>query len=327
MSASLAEPLIAGASMPAARAKRGGAIVAHAEQPVLDPALGSDAALRRIGLAGLDHLSRNEAAALAGRAGGIHQMRVAARRLRAMLSGFAQRLPEHQRHWAFEELCWLADALAPARNLDVFETVLLRDAQRASDDPLAFEPLRQATERQRRAAHRLVIEAIQSDRYAGLVAHLHSWFETCGWRRSDGGMPEPPVGEVAERILRRRWRAAKKRGKQFAEQAPEQRHRLRIALKKLRYTAEATASLYPPDAVAPLTGRLKRLQDELGHLNDVRVGHEILAGLTSEAGPNRAIAEAGRHMLDWHERRLIDREPKLREHLRELFDTQPFWHG
>src|SRR5437868_1359410 len=205
MSASLAEPMIA-APAPAGRVKRGGVPVIHAEPPALDPALGGDAALRRIGLAGLDHLSRNEAAALAG-------------------------------------------------------------------------------------------------------------------------MPEPPVGEIAGKILRRRWRAAKKRGKEFAEQAPEQRHRLRIALKKLRYTAEATASLYPPDAVAPLTARLKRLQDELGHLNDVRVGHEILAALASDDGPDTASAEAGGRMFDWHERRLIDREPKLREHLRELFEAQPFWHG
>src|SRR5204863_6270842 len=84
--------------------------------------------------------------------------------------GFAERLPEDQRHWAAEELCWLADALARARNLDVFETALLRPVQRASDDPLAFEPLRRAAERQRRAAHRLVIEAIRSDRYASLIA-------------------------------------------------------------------------------------------------------------------------------------------------------------
>ena len=204
MSASLAEPVIAAPS-PAGRAKRGGVPVIHAEPPPLDPALGGDAALRRIGLAGLDHLSRNEAAALAGMPGGIHQMRVAARRLRAMMSGFAERLPEDQRHWAAEELCWLADALAPARNLDVFETALLRPVQRASDDPLAFEPLRRAAERQRRAAHRLVIEAIRSDRYASLIAHLLAWFETCGWRRLDPGMPEPPVGEVAGKILRRRW--------------------------------------------------------------------------------------------------------------------------
>jgi CHAD domain-containing protein len=243
------------------------------------------------------------------------------------LSGFAERLPDHQRRWASEELCWLADALAPARNLDVFETVLLRPVQRASDDPLAFESLRLATERQRRAAQRLVIEAIRSERYAGLIAHLLAWFETCGWRRLDGGTPEPPIGEIAGRILRHRWRVAKKRGKEFAAQSPEQRHRLRIALKKLRYTAEALASLYPLDTVAPLGARLKRLQDALGHLNDVQVGHEILAGLASDAGPDGALAEAGRRVLGWHERRLSDREPRLREQLRELFEAGPFWRG
>ena len=68
MSASLAEPVIA-APLPAGPAKRGGVPITHAEPPALDPALGGDAALRRIGLAGLDHLSRNEAAALAGMPG------------------------------------------------------------------------------------------------------------------------------------------------------------------------------------------------------------------------------------------------------------------
>src|SRR5207237_1260371 len=100
--------------------------------------------------------------------------------------------------------------------------------RRCAGSALPVSITSRATERQRRAAHRLVIEAIRSDRYASLIAHLLAWFETCGWRRLDPGMPEPPVGEVAGKILRRRWRAAKKRGKEFAEQAPEQRHRLRI---------------------------------------------------------------------------------------------------
>jgi len=72
MSASVAEAVMGGA--PAARAHGGGVLVIHAKPPALDPTLGCDAALRRIGLAGLDHLSRNEAAALAGMPGGIHQM-------------------------------------------------------------------------------------------------------------------------------------------------------------------------------------------------------------------------------------------------------------
>src|ERR1043165_8564337 len=106
MSTSVAEAVTGVA--PAARGHGGGVLVVHAEPPSLDPALGCDAALRRIGLAGLDHISRNEAAALARMPGGIPQMRVAARRLRAIFCGFAQRLPPHQPDWASEALCWLA---------------------------------------------------------------------------------------------------------------------------------------------------------------------------------------------------------------------------
>src|SRR5215472_7192771 len=324
-----AEPALSAetASRPVLRRNRGSAAVIHAAPPTLDPVVGSDAALRQIGLVCLVHLSRNEAAALAGAPGGIHQMRVAVRRLRAILSGFGDRLPEHQRHWAFEELRWFAGALGPVRNLDVFEAVLLRPAQRAASDRSALEPLRHAVERQRRAAHRDAVAAIRSDRYANLITHLFRWCETCGWRYDRTEPSEPPVGETAACMLQRRWRVAKKRGEDFAAQSPSERHRLRIALKKLRYTAEALSSFYPSEQVASFAARLKRLQDDLGHANDVRVGHEILGALASDTDSGSGLAEAGRQMLAWHEQRLLKTEPKMRKHLRELFETEPFWRS
>jgi CHAD domain-containing protein len=155
---------------------------------------------------------------------------------------------------------------------------------------------------------------------------LRRWFESCGWR--DGGRAEGldrPIGGVAEHVLQRRWRVAKKRGKGFAAQSPNQRHRLRIALKKLRYTAEALASLCVPEKAEAFVKGLKRLQDDLGHANDLRVGHEILAELAPPASRAGAIAEAGQRILDWQEERLAKNEPKLRKHLHELFATEPFW--
>ena len=308
----------------AARAKRRS--ITAAEPPALDPALSGDAALRHIGLASLDHISRNEPAVLAGIDDGIHQMRVAVRRLRATLSAFAKLLPEEQRQWASAELRWLADALGPARNLDVFETALLEPAQRASDDPRAFEPLRRAAVRQRRAAHHTAANAVRSARYAALMLHLFRWFDARGWRGEGAEGSEKPIGELAARVLRRRWRVAKKRGKGFAAQSVRQRHRLRIALKKLRYAAESLAALYPRKKTDRFTTRLKRLQDDLGHANDVRVGYDILAALASGAGRDKAVAKPGKRMLGWHERRLAHAEPKLRKHLGVLFKSEPFWH-
>lgn len=298
----------------------------HAARPALDPALSGDAALQRIGLACVDHMLRNEPAVLAGIDGGIHQMRVAVRRLRATLSAFGKLLPEHQRRWASEELRWLADALGPARNLDVFETSLLKPARPDLDDAAALEQLREAARHRRRLAHREAADAVQSVRYVALKECLCRWFEGCGWQEGGAaGNLRRPVCGVAEPVLQRRWRVAKKRGKAFAAQSPGERHRLRIALKKLRYTAESLATLYPPGTTELFTKRLKRLQDDLGQANDLRVGQEILAELAPPAVRQPAIAEVGQRVLAWHEDRLAKREPKLRKHLHKLFETAPFW--
>jgi CHAD domain-containing protein len=81
--------------------------------------------LQQAGRACLDHLGRNEQAALAGDAEGIHQMRVAVRRWRAPLSAMAPFVPSGPRRRASNELRGVADALSEARNLDVFTSAVL----------------------------------------------------------------------------------------------------------------------------------------------------------------------------------------------------------
>ncbi|MBV9151356.1 MAG: CHAD domain-containing protein [Alphaproteobacteria bacterium] len=309
----------------ALRGERASVAAAYGEPPALDPAQSGDAALRQIGLAGLDNIVRNEAAVLAGLDQGIHQMRVSVRRLRAALSAFRELLPEHQRRWASAELRWLADALGPARNLDVFEATLLKPV---SDNPdtLALKTLRRAVQRQRRAAYRDAARAVRSARYAELMLNLSRWFETCGWRIGDhAARLEQPIGIISRHALQHRWRAAKRRSKGFAAQSSGQRHRLRIALKKLRYNAEALAVLYHRDDADRFIRRVKRLQDGLGHANDLCVGHDILAGLFPAPAADDRPAEIGKQLLDGHEARLAKREPKLRKHLHQLFETEPFW--
>ncbi len=298
----------------------------HSEAVVLDAGLSGDDALRRIGISCLDQIARNEAAVYAGLAEGIHQMRVAVRRLRAVLSGFARMLPQDQRSPASEELCWLANALAPARNLDVFETVLVASAPPAQAGPEGGQALREATERRRKAAYAQAVRAVRSRRYTALLLRLLRWFEDCGWRASTRSSDlEGPIGSLAAAILNRRLRAVKRRSEGFAGQSARQRHRLRIALKKLRYACEVLAELYPAGEVERFTRRLKRLQDDLGDANDVRVGRDIVAELAGRASRGRAIAAAGNAMLDWHERRLARREPKLKKHLDRLLDAECFW--
>src|SRR6266404_101991 len=92
----------------------------------LDPAMSAEAALERIGRRCLTHLLGNEQAALAGEPEGIHQMRVAVRRLRSALLALKRPLQKKHYRWASEQLRWLAQTLAPVRNLDVFAASLVR---------------------------------------------------------------------------------------------------------------------------------------------------------------------------------------------------------
>ncbi len=258
---------------------------------------------------------------------GVHQMRVAVRRLRAVLSGFREMLPPAQRHWASDELRWLAVALGEARNIDVFESALIRPAHEALPDVTALRVLSAAARRQRRAAYAAARQTIRSPRYTALLLGLMRWFDGRGWR--DGAVAsvlEQPIGDVAPLLLDKLRRAAKRRSKGFARQSDEKRHKLRIVLKKLRYTAELVGGLYDAAAVEKFIDGLKRLQDDLGDANDVRGAKDIVAELVH--GPDGAIiARAGKIVLAWHQRRLVARQPKTREHLRRMFDAEPFWRG
>jgi CHAD domain-containing protein len=220
---------------------------AHAKVLELAPGMSSEAVLQRAGRACLDHLLRNEESALSGDTEGIHQMRVAERRLRAILAAFAPALPKKARRWASRELRWLADVLGEARNIDVFSASLLQPARAALPGTGGFKRLAMATRNRRKAAHAAVVEAINSARFKESVLAMLQWFDEREWHtRGDLDDLQRPIGELAPILLDRCRHQAKKHAKHFARQSAKQRHQLRIALKKLRYAAELLGSLYDP---------------------------------------------------------------------------------
>ena len=300
---------------------------AHSTAVDLAPTLSGSEALRRLGVSCLDQILRNEAAVLAGIPEGIHQMRVAVRRLRAVLSAFGKMLPADQRRRASAELRWLADALGPARNLDVFRESVLAPARAAIGETSGIMALSAAAVRRRAAAYARAKKAVRSTRYTASLLQLFRWFEGSGWRSSRTSRElGAPVGALAVAVLDRRRRVARRCSKGFAKQSAAERHRLRIALKKERYVIEALAGLYPENEVRRFARRLKRLQDDLGEANDLRVARDIVAELAQAAGDARSeIVGAGDEILAWHKQRLAARERQLRQHLQGLLDAEPFW--
>jgi triphosphatase len=286
----------------------------------LDSAMTADAALQRIGRACLAHFLRNEAAALAGEPEGVHQMRVALRRLRAALLAFKRAIRPPERERVGEDLRWLNEPLGDARNLDVFSTQLLRPAEADLD----LHGLALALDEARRTAYERMRERIRSPQYTAALLRLTRWFEGCGWREN-GRTAAAPVGPLARRVLDRRRRKVRRRSAGFGRMGPAERHKLRIAVKNLRYAVELLASLFDPSDMERYVKRLKRLQDDLGYANDVRVAHELVAGLCPPAAGQCAVAEAAARLLAQHDHALARAEPELRDHLRRLNRAAPFW--
>jgi triphosphatase len=302
---------------------------AHADPISLDPGMTAEAVLQAIGCNCLSQLLRNEAAALAAEPEGVHQMRIALRRIRSAVSSLKTILPDEDRRWLEEELGWLADALGAARNLDVFTTELLPSARAGLADGPGWEDLTATLDRLRRAAYDRVREVVLAERYTATMLRLSRRFEAGGrptctlMGRSNAAAS--PIAEVAPRILDRRMRKVRRRSKGFGRLSPPQRHKLRIATKKLRYTVEVFASLFARDALSPFVKRLKRLQDDLGYANDIRVAHEFMPELFAQAKPGSPAIHAWIDVLEWHDQILAGRERKLRKHLRRLNGATPFW--
>jgi inorganic triphosphatase YgiF len=280
----------------------------------------------------LHHWSVNEAAALDGRdPEGVHQMRVGLRRLRSAVSLFGRLIAPERRDWLAERAKHVIGALGPARDWDVFLTESLAPVLTARPGDESLIALREAAERERQRGYEAAREALAKADYTRTVLELGRWIEARGWREQPTGrgaawFPRPIV-EFADHLLAKRHKKALKLGRNFAELAPEERHRLRIALKKLRYATEFFESLYARKRTKPYLKALKELQDALGHLNDVAVADGLTAELTRRAKTApRALATGSGMVRGWRARGQAEIEPQTQTAWQHFVDRKPFWH-
>jgi CHAD domain-containing protein len=284
----------------------------------LDAAMSSRDALRALCAASLDHLRANRARLLArGDAESLHQMRVALRRLRTALGAFKRLLPRAVLEPQIAEIRWLARALGEARDWDVFGASILEPA-------LAGHPRRHALLAMNRAAARLGARARENARRAARsprCARLLRSLDT--FAREEWTAQLAPAGRraraaavlpLARDALERRWRRVRKRGRRLAHLDAAALHRLRVAVKRLRYTALAFAPLFAARRTGAILRDLEAMQDALGGLNDCATAARLAS--KARATLSGARTRQARELLD--ER--ID--ATRREHQRAL---RPAW--
>jgi CHAD domain-containing protein len=216
----------------------------------------------------------------------VHQMRVAARRMRSALQAFGRVIDRDATRELTAELKWMAGELGGARDAEVMAERFAELLTQVPDD-LKLGPIDAAVtrtfERRGADARAVGLTVLDSDRY--LMLH----------ERIDALLTEPPLTARASRkakrelprSVRRAYHRVESRMTEAQRQpAGEDRdrafHETRKAAKRLRYAAEAVEPTLGKPA-ARLRKRLKSVQNLLGDHQDVAVSRPVLRELAGQA--------------------------------------------
>lgn len=249
---------------------------------------------------------------------GPHQLRVALRRLRVALRLFRPVLLPASARALAEAARDIGRLVSPLRDADVLVGELLLPAARAEAPDLAA-----ALESWHAATRQQVRERLCAAGATGFAIRLLRLAALGGWQRPGArARLATPFEAVVSPGLDRLWKTIRHRGARLAELDPEERHELRKDLKKLRYGTELAGSRA---SARPFVSALKRLQEDLGAINDLAV----LEGFAPDLPPADAaalaalVARVGRR----DQGRIDTFMGRACRHWRALAEAEPWWRA
>jgi CHAD domain-containing protein len=234
---------------------------------------------------------------------GVHEMRVAVRRMRAAL-----RASDHPEA-AQEELRWLGGVLGRIRDLDVLLGHLRgQAADLPEDEQAAVERLLHGLVEERRRARRRMLDAFRGARYTNLLRMLADLAMADG--RPAGKKDRQPA--LVDVIARPHRKLAKAAHALDDDPPDDDLHALRIKGKRLRYAAELAAPT-GGKPVRRLIKATKTFQDILGDHQDTVVAEAEVRRLLAEQPDLDAdvVFVAGR-LVERERQRRADRRARWR---------------
>lgn len=231
---------------------------------------------REVILRNLEKLHEAEPRARAGTdPEGVHDMRVATRRLRAALQVMEVTGTdlEHTRKFR-RQLRALSNSLAIVRDSDVFLENVEKYAQELlPEEAVGLDPLRAATDRQRAKGRKEMMRQLDNKQTKKLLETIRAWAEShedTGARYDEDGVPQPVwVRHFAHSTVWRRYEAVL--AYETIWPAPTHvMHQLRISGKRLRYTLEFFEEAMG-SGTRDVLKQLAAIQDRLGWIQDAEV--------------------------------------------------------
>jgi len=241
-------------------------------------------------------LKRHLPAALDGDAHGVHQARVASRRLREAVPVLTSGVKGAKAKKALGKIRRLTRALGTVRELDVTLQIIDDLTARQTLPRTALEDVRGHVVAERDERREVMLKRLAQVNLSKLDKRLLAMGEALadaegeGWREALGA-----------RLVKRAKALAVAMSEAGRMYSPEQLHKVRIASKKLRYGMELALDAGVKAAAAPLRA-VKRVQETLGKLHDLQVLQThvaaVQAGPRAQVPPNAGLEIVARALED-----------------------------
>ncbi|HSM30076.1 MAG TPA: CHAD domain-containing protein [Woeseiaceae bacterium] len=225
---------------------------------------------------------------------GVHQMRVATRRTRAIMKTFREMLGDATVAKFNAELRWLARNLGRARDADIIE----RRAKEAGETDAAHYT--RFLEQETIKAYEHLGDALQSERYAALEHDLQQFVSAGPAAAMQERFGNLHIAECARRYIHSALATLLAHGKAIDADAPARElHGLRIEAKRFRYLLDFFGAVQA-DKWAQLTEAVKNLQDLLGEHQDAITAQahlaDYIATLTDKGAGGDVLSSTARLM-------------------------------
>lgn len=260
---------------------------------------------------------------------GPHGLRIGLRRLRTALRLFRHTLDGPRTRALAEQAKWLGQEVGKTRDLEVvlfeiFEPAVLKDGGDTGTHPL-LQAVRVAQKRERSRLRKL----LGGQRASRFLTGLQAYVAHRGWLLPDDiGQTErlaKPLGDVGRRALKDRWKITILKAGDLERLSVTESHELRKEMKKLRYSVDFLAPLYPAERVEPFVKRLKSLQTVFGSWNDAAVAKRIFEAAIGQDKPEQSDQEVIARAVDDLQVQAAAKLASAQENWRKLLACKTPW--
>jgi len=203
----------------------------------------------------------------------LHDYRIAVRRTRTAITQIKHIFSKQDLEYIKGEFYWLGCITTPTRDIDVylsnFDFYVDELPETMRQDLFPFKNFLQ---RHWQDEHQKMCDALDSDRYLKLIPKWQAILKQDTIKSLKTHDAEKPARKTANNRIRKLYNKVLREGRAIHKKsADEEFHELRKSCKKFRYLMEFFKDYYGEQEIKSLVKYLKKLQDNLGELQDLCV--------------------------------------------------------